>query len=103
MVANRARLSPELRQSQVLDAARDVFTRSGIAGTTVKDIAAAAEVTETAVYHHFASKEEIFRKAVDERLHQLVLGVRDRMRASQAIVARSVGSSRSGSVVVARA
>jgi len=80
VAAKRTRLSPEVRQSQVLDAAREVFVRSGLAGATVKDIAAAAGVTDSAVYHHFASKEEIFHKAIDDRLHQLVVDVRDRMR-----------------------
>jgi AcrR family transcriptional regulator len=75
----RTRLAPELRRAQVLEAAREVFLTSGLAGATVKGIARAAGVTETAIYHHFASKDELFRKAVEEPLHRLVSTVREQM------------------------
>jgi AcrR family transcriptional regulator len=76
----RTRLAPDVRQAQVLAAARDVFLRSGLLGTTVKAIADTVGVTETAIYHHFASKDELFRKAVEEPLHRLVTDVRNEMR-----------------------
>jgi AcrR family transcriptional regulator len=77
--AGRTRLSPEARRAQVLAAARRVFLTSGSEGATIKAIARSAEVTETAIYHHFPSKDELFRQAVEEPLHALVSAVRSRM------------------------
>jgi AcrR family transcriptional regulator len=45
----------------VLGAARSLFGSQGYAQTSVDEIAAAARVTKGAVYHHFASKEALFR------------------------------------------
>ena len=47
-------------------AARRLFTERGYAGTGREDIAAAAGVTRGALYHHFASKEALFRAVVEE-------------------------------------
>lgn len=86
----RTRLSPEARRAQVLAAAREVFLTSGSQGATIKAIARAAGVTETAIYHHFASKEDLFRQAVEEPLHALTVAVRTRMQE----LARAPGMSR---------
>ena len=45
---------------RVLDAAAELFVRQGYAGTTLRQIAAAAGIKAGSVYHHFASKEELF-------------------------------------------
>jgi AcrR family transcriptional regulator len=45
----------------VLSAARTLFGSKGYAQTSVDEIASAARVTKGAVYHHFASKEALFR------------------------------------------
>lgn len=79
--AERTRLSPELRQRQILTAARDVFLESGYARATIKEIAKAAGLTSPSVYAHFASKEEIYQRAVQEPLQELVTVVRDQMNA----------------------
>ena len=56
----------EATRRAVLDAARSSFARKGYAQTSVDEIAAAARVTKGAVYHHFASKEALFRAVHDE-------------------------------------
>lgn len=48
------------RREQVLQAAREVFTRKGFEGTTVEEIAARAELSKGAVYLYFQSKEDLF-------------------------------------------
>lgn len=50
----------------LLDAARDLFTEHGFIGTGREQIAARAGVTRGALYHHFASKEALFRAVVEE-------------------------------------
>lgn len=68
---NRTRLPAELRRKQIAVAARHVFAVQGLAGAKTRQIAQAAEVTETILYRHFSSKEEIFEAAILEPVEQL--------------------------------
>ncbi|MDP9069531.1 MAG: TetR/AcrR family transcriptional regulator [Actinomycetota bacterium] len=45
---------------QLLAAARRLFAEKGFAGTSIEEIVRTAGVTRGAMYHHFASKEEVF-------------------------------------------
>lgn len=56
----------EATRRAVLDAARSLFGTNGYAQTSVDEIAEAARVTKGAVYHHFASKEALFRAVYAE-------------------------------------
>jgi TetR/AcrR family acrAB operon transcriptional repressor len=47
-------------RSRILDAAEDVFHLRGVSGTTLADIAAAADVTRGAIYWHFQNKGDLF-------------------------------------------
>jgi TetR/AcrR family transcriptional regulator len=60
-----------LRKEQIAVAARHVFATRGLAGARTREIAKAANVTETVLYRHFASKEEIFEAAVLEPVERL--------------------------------
>jgi AcrR family transcriptional regulator len=50
----------------LLDAARDLFAERGFANTGRDDIAERAGVTRGALYHHYGSKERLFRAVVEE-------------------------------------
>ncbi|MEV6650765.1 helix-turn-helix domain-containing protein [Streptomyces sp. NPDC051219] len=54
---------------QLLTAARKLFSREGYAATSLEAICDEASVTKGAFYHHFRSKEQLF-KAVYEREEQ---------------------------------
>lgn len=45
----------------ILDAALDLFAERGYFGTSMRQIARAVGVRESALYHHFESKQAIFR------------------------------------------
>lgn len=60
------------RRQRVLDAARDVFMHYGFRRATLEDIAQAAGLSRTGVYHHFASKEDLFRE-VTTQTHRAAL------------------------------
>jgi AcrR family transcriptional regulator len=47
-------------RSTILIAARTLFTQAGYHGTGTTEIAARAQVTRGAIYHHFADKEALF-------------------------------------------
>ena len=64
------RRKAETRQG-LLDAAYRVFAQRGYAQATIDDIAAAGGVSKGAVYHHFASKEELFRARLADHGHEV--------------------------------
>ena len=70
----RIRLPVDLRRQQIAVAARHVFAIHGLAGAKTRQIAEAANVTETILYRHFASKRDLYLAALDH--------VWSRMRAS---------------------
>ena len=59
-------------RDRILDAAMLVFRRQGFRRSSIEQAAEAAGLTRQALYHHFKSKEELFR-AVIERLHENAL------------------------------
>ncbi|MGZ5897495.1 MAG: TetR/AcrR family transcriptional regulator, partial [Xanthobacteraceae bacterium] len=50
----------------MLDAARDIIRAKGYAATTVDDICRAAGVTKGGFFHHFASKEQLAKAAIEQ-------------------------------------
>ena len=54
-------------QDRILDAAMRVFRRHGFRRSSIEQAADEAGVTRQALYHHFPSKEALFR-AVIERI-----------------------------------
>jgi len=57
---------------RILDAAMRVFRRHGFRRSSIEQTAEEAGLTRQALYHHFPSKEALFR-AVLERLHEQAL------------------------------
>jgi AcrR family transcriptional regulator len=52
------------RQAEIVEAAIRVFSTKGLAGTTMNDVAEACGMSLSALYYHFANKEELFAEAV---------------------------------------
>src|SRR5271154_342474 len=50
----------------ILAAARELFADEGFEAASIDGIAARAGVAKGAVYHHFASKEEIFTRVLED-------------------------------------
>lgn len=63
-----ARLTHERRHRQILDTAIKVFAKSGFRGTTTKQLAKAAGVSEATIFLHFPSKEAIYEEILEELL-----------------------------------
>jgi AcrR family transcriptional regulator len=49
----------------ILDAALDLFGERGFFGTTLRDVASAVGVRESAIYNYFSSKEALFEALID--------------------------------------
>lgn len=52
---------PATKRNDIISTALRLFAEKGVKATTIRDIAAAAGVTEGALYRHFAGKEELAR------------------------------------------
>jgi len=58
-------MAGEERRLQILAVAVSLFSRKGFRGTTTKEIAQAAGVSEAMVFRHFATKEELYAAILD--------------------------------------
>lgn len=65
------RMKAEDRREQLLDIAIERFGRFGFDGTTVRDIAADANVTEGLLYRYFASKEALLEEVLERARGEL--------------------------------
>lgn len=59
--------APLGRREAILAGALALFARTGYADSTMRDIAEAGGVAKSTLFHHFASKEEILRAALEMR------------------------------------
>lgn len=50
--------------NNILDAARDLFIEKQYAGVSLREITEVAGVTKGALYHHFATKEELYLQTI---------------------------------------
>ena len=55
------------RRLQILRVAMRLFSQRGFRGTTTKEIARAAAVSEAMVFRHFATKEELYSAILDHK------------------------------------
>lgn len=62
----------KLSRASLLDAAFDLFSSRGYAGTSLTDITSLADVGRTTVYEYFTDKEEIFLAVIDSRVPEIL-------------------------------
>ena len=67
------------RQFEIIEAAGKILTSSGVSGLTIKNLAKEMQFSESAIYRHFASKEEIIvamlnylADSIDSRLTNII-------------------------------
>lgn len=65
----------DLRREQILQTAVNLFSQRGFKGTTTKEIAKAAGVSEAIIFRHFATKDELYgailhSKSCQDGLHR---------------------------------
>ncbi len=61
-----ARMSPDERRAAIVAAARAVMARRGIAGTTVRDVAAELGTSSGLIHHYYASMDDLLAEAFEE-------------------------------------
>lgn len=72
--ARRAQHREELR-TEILDAAREIFVKSGYEGFSIRKLARSVGYSPAAIYLHFESKEELFDVLVEESFAHLYEGL----------------------------
>src|SRR5579863_752491 len=63
--ATHPRMSGEDRRRQLIEVAIDLFSKHGFNGTTTREIACAAGVTEAIIFRHFATKQDLYAAILD--------------------------------------
>lgn len=58
-------------EKKIKDAARMIFTKKGFLATTIRDIAAEADINVASVNYYFRSKEKLFESIMDEAVKRL--------------------------------
>jgi AcrR family transcriptional regulator len=97
-LARRERRRNRTRE-EILDAARRVLVRNGIAATTLDAVAREVGVSKTAIYYYFPSKDALFFELVfgaiqsqAQAVHDAVAKAHDGADALRAIVQESVNA-----------
>ena len=54
------------RREDILQTSLHLFAEKGFHGTSMRDIARSADITEGLIYHYFESKRDLFRAIIDE-------------------------------------
>jgi TetR/AcrR family transcriptional regulator len=70
--ARRVRLSTAARRQQLIDTARRVFADRGFRGTTTREIATAAGVTEAVIFQHFPHKDLLYEAILEQKAAESV-------------------------------
>ncbi len=60
-------MAGEDRRRQIVNVAIRIFSERGFRGTTTKEIAGAAGVSEAIIFRHFATKDELYSAIIDHK------------------------------------
>lgn len=63
----RKRMSGEERRTQIVKVASDLFSKKGFKGTTTREIARGAGISEAVIFKHFSRKEDLYKAIIDSR------------------------------------
>lgn len=64
---SRKRMSGEERRGQIVKVATDLFSKKGFKGTTTREIARGAGISEAVIFKHFSRKEDLYKAIIDSR------------------------------------
>jgi AcrR family transcriptional regulator len=76
MKRRRTREADSSRE-RILEAAAELFSQKGYAGTGVDELAARAEIAKTAIYYHFGNKEGLVTAVLDRAATAWIEGIRE--------------------------
>jgi AcrR family transcriptional regulator len=77
----KRRLSAEARRERIAEVAMEVFADKGYEGTSIGEIARAADITRPVVYDHFRDKKELYLWLLERERNRAVEHVTARLKA----------------------
>ncbi|ANG64424.1 TetR family transcriptional regulator [Marinobacterium aestuarii] len=74
MKKTSVRTEPNKRDTlnRLLDVARQEFSKKGLSGARIEDIARGAGITKQLIYHYYGSKERLFSAVLDESSQRIM-------------------------------
>lgn len=69
MTKSTAKLTTEERRAAILNSVRQVFAEKGIHGTTTRELARAAGISEALMLRHFPTKELLYQAVLEASCH----------------------------------
>jgi AcrR family transcriptional regulator len=76
-IVRRTRPRGEIRRSEILDAATEVFLENGYGGATIDLVVERAGASKATVYSFFGGKDGLFAAIVEERVERIVAAFGD--------------------------
>jgi AcrR family transcriptional regulator len=73
-------MSAEDRKLQIVKVAAELFSDKGFRGTTTKEIAERAGVSEAIIFRHFPSKEALYSAILDYKTHETAERIQTHLR-----------------------
>ncbi|MDR9459930.1 MAG: TetR/AcrR family transcriptional regulator, partial [Dehalococcoidia bacterium] len=71
--------SPEIRQTQIIEAAMRCFQRKGYENTTIDDITAEYGLSKGSIYWYYSSKKDILIAVFDHMISELFEGYKSQV------------------------
>ncbi len=77
----KSRLSGQERRKHILESALRLFAEKGFSGTKTREIAELAGISETLIFQHFKTKEDLYRAALKELFahHPVIPEIEDKV------------------------
>jgi AcrR family transcriptional regulator len=88
-----ARRGPEEVRRLLLEASRSLFAAKGYAGTSTRDIALTAGVSEALLFRHFGTKAKLFERAILDPINEFIRDYVEQWQARSAADHTSEGMS----------
>lgn len=64
---SKKRMSGRDRRAQIVSVATQLFAKKGFKGTTTREIAKKAGISEAVIFKHFSKKEDLYNAIIDSR------------------------------------
>jgi AcrR family transcriptional regulator len=68
------------RRKQIVAVAADLFANRGFQGTTTKEIAERAAVSEAIIFRHFATKDELYNAILDDKVKRSIARIETHLK-----------------------
>lgn len=78
--AQTSRMSGEDRRRQIVEVATELFSKKGFNGTTTKEIAESAAVSEAIIFRHFPNKNALYSAIIEYKTLQNTERVKGRLK-----------------------